>query len=168
MAAPTDNPLAEYDSSESCDTDGSGDYQPTPAKREQKQTGPGVTASLLFNSNVSGVLDRNKMSNREAVRLMVPIAVALGHDPSSLPLSRSTIHRMRQKTQKEFAEATLMEYKPSCPIVVHWDGKILPEIFGQGKAFQSWFQEMARKSCWVYRSWLQALESRKLRPFIAC
>ena len=109
----TDNPLAEYDSSESCDTDDSGDYQPTPAKREQKQTGPGVTASLLFNSNVSGVLDRNKMSNREAVRLMVPIAVALGHNPSSLPLSRSIIHRMRHKTRKEFAEATLMEYKPS-------------------------------------------------------
>jgi len=90
MAAPTDNPLAEYDSSESCDMDGSGDYQPTPAKREQKQIGPGVTASLLFNSNVSGALDRNKTSDRDAVRLMIPIAAVLGHDPSSLPLSRST------------------------------------------------------------------------------
>ena len=117
---------------------------------------------------VSGALDRNKTFDQEAVRLMVPVAAALGHDPSSLPLSRSIIHCMRQKTRKEFAEATLMEYKPSCPIVVHWDGKILPEIFGQGKwiAFQSWFHKMARKSCWVYRSWLQALESRKLRPFI--
>jgi len=26
-----------------------------------------------------------------------------------------------------------MEYNLCCPIVVHWDGKILPEIFGQGK-----------------------------------
>ena len=128
-AASVGNQLAEYDSS---DSDGSEDYQPTPAKKEQ--TGPiGATASLLFNSNVTGALDRNKTSDREAVRLMVPIAAALGHDPSSLPLSRSTVHRMRQKTRKEFAESTLMEYKPGCPIVAHWNGKILPEIFGQGK-----------------------------------
>ena len=26
-----------------------------------------------------------------------------------------------------------MQYNPSYPLVVHWDGKILPKIFGQGK-----------------------------------
>lgn len=129
-AASATDSLAEYDSS---DTDDSNDYQPTPAKKEHKQTGSSVTASLLFDSNITGALDRNKTSDREAVRLMVPIVAALGHDPSSLPLSRSTIHRMRQKARKEFAEATLAEYNPCCPLVVHWDGKILPEIFGQGK-----------------------------------
>ena len=84
-------------------TEGSNDYQPTPAKREQirqKQTELGVTSSELFNKNVTGVLDRNKTSGREAVQLMVPIAAALGHETSSLPLSRSTVHRMRQKTRR--------------------------------------------------------------------
>jgi len=77
---------------------------------------------------------------------------------------------MRQKTRKEFAEATLMEYKPSCPIVIHWDGKILPEIFGQGKVdrLPILFSGDGTEKLLVYRSWLQALESRKLRPFIAC
>jgi len=64
---------------------------------------------------------------------MVPIAAALGFLTSSLPLSRSNVHCMRHKTQREFAEATAMEYNPCCPIVVHWDGKILPEICRQGK-----------------------------------
>ena len=117
-------------------TEGSNDYQPTPAKREQiqqKQTELGVTSSELFNKNVTGALDRNKTSDRKAVRLMVPNAAALGHDPSSLPLSRSTVHRMRQKTRREFAEATAMEYNPCCPIVVHWDSEIIPEISGEGK-----------------------------------
>ena len=26
-----------------------------------------------------------------------------------------------------------MQYNTSYPLVVHWDGKILPKIFGQGK-----------------------------------
>ena len=99
------HPLEESSSSV---TEGSTDYQLTPAKREQirqKRTELGVTSSELFNRNVTGTLDWNKTSDREAVRLMVPIAAALGHDPSSLPLSSSTVHRMRQKIQREFAEA---------------------------------------------------------------
>ena len=56
------------------------------SKKEHKQTGSGVTASLILNSNITGALDRNKTSDREAVRLIVPTAAALGHDPSSLPL----------------------------------------------------------------------------------
>jgi len=129
IAAPTDQLSSDTNS----DMDDSDDYQPPPPKREQQEVGSGVAASQLFNSNVTGALDRNKTSDREAVRLMVPFAAALGHEPSSLPLSRSTIHRMRQQARKEFAEAAVMEYNPCYPIVVHWDGKILPEICGQGK-----------------------------------
>lgn len=45
----------------------------------------------LFDMNVAGALDRNKISDREAVRLIIPIAAALGHDPAALPLSRSSV-----------------------------------------------------------------------------
>ena len=106
------HPLEESSSSV---TEGSNDYQPTPAKREQiqqKQTELGVTSSELFNKNVTGALDRNKKSDREAVQLMAPTAAAM-------QLSCSTVHRMRQKTRREFAEAAAMEYNPCCPIVVH-------------------------------------------------
>lgn len=51
----------------------------------------------LYSKHVISSLDRNKVSDREALRLMVPIAAALGQDPSSLPLSRSTIQRQENK-----------------------------------------------------------------------
>jgi len=57
----TGDPLGESDSSH---TEGSDDYQPTPAEREQKQTEPGITASQQFNRNVIGALDWNKTSDR--------------------------------------------------------------------------------------------------------
>jgi hypothetical protein len=87
----------------------------------------------VFTPHVTSALDRNKTSDREAVRLIVPLAAALGHDPSNLPVSRSTIRRMRKKTRKDHAETVRGEFAPKYPLVMHWDGKILPEIFGEGR-----------------------------------
>ena len=88
--------------------------------------------SHLFTKHVTSALDRNKISDREAVRLMVPLAAAMGHDPSSFPLSRSTIRRKRMKGRVEQDEAVRAEFHPECSLVIHWDGKILPEIVGAG------------------------------------
>ena len=63
---------------------------------------------------------------------MVQIASALGCDPSTMPLSRSTIRRPRAKARKEHAETIRSEFAADHPLVLHWDGKILPEIFGAG------------------------------------
>jgi hypothetical protein len=87
----------------------------------------------LFNSHVTGALDRNKISDRQALRLMVPLTVALGHNPSSLSISRSTIQRRRKEARKEHAINTKNTFTPKYPLVVHWDGKILPFVVGHGK-----------------------------------
>jgi len=71
------------------------------------------------NKNVTGALDRNKTSDREAVRLMIPIAAA----PYPCHAALFTV-RDRKLERK---------YNPCFPVVVHWDGNILPEIFGRGK-----------------------------------
>jgi hypothetical protein len=92
-----------------------------------------ATPHQLFNQYVTSALDRNKTSDREAVRLMILFAAALGCDPSTLPLSRSTMQRVRKKARKEHAESTSAEFAPDFPLVVHWDGKILPEISGLGE-----------------------------------
>ena len=52
---------------------------------------------------------------------------------SSLPLSQSSVRRLREKARKEHAESTRAEFAPDFPLVVHWDGKILPEISGLGE-----------------------------------
>ena len=62
----------------------------------------------------------------------MPIAAALGCDPSALPLSQSTIHRVRKQARQEHAEATRSVFAPEYPLVLHWDGKILPVIFSAG------------------------------------
>jgi hypothetical protein len=52
-----------------------------------------VASRQLFTPHVTGALDRNKTSDREALQLLVQIAAAIGHDPSVLPVSRSTFQR---------------------------------------------------------------------------
>ena len=85
----------------------------------------------LLNSDVSSALDRNKTSDREAARLMIPMAAALGHDPMKLPLSRSTIQRARKRTRRDVADSVRHEFVPSYPLVVHWHRKALPDMFGE-------------------------------------
>uniref|UniRef100_A0A6P7GUM0 Uncharacterized protein LOC114346902 n=1 Tax=Diabrotica virgifera virgifera TaxID=50390 RepID=A0A6P7GUM0_DIAVI len=83
--------------------------------------------------NVAAVLDRNKVSYREAVRLIIPIAAALGHDPAELPLSRSSVKRKREAARQNFSTEIKSNLEIKEPIVVHWDSKILPVILGSQK-----------------------------------
>lgn len=94
---------------------------------------PPIAKKSLFSTHVVSALDRNKVSDRAALRLMAPIAAALGHDPSELPLSRSTIQRERKEARKTIFQ-TIKEYTSfDNPVIVHWDGKILPDILGSDK-----------------------------------
>ena len=107
---------------------------PVRSSRENfEKVKPTTSTTELFTPHVTAALDRNKTSDREALRLMVPIAAALGHDPSCLPLSRRFIQRMRQKARRQHAELALDSFVPEHPLVVHWDGKICPKIIGEGK-----------------------------------
>ena len=96
--------MDEVDSaqSQSC-SDSDEDFKPAVQKTPSQNVGKqfnSQTTSQLFTPHVTNALDRNKTSDHVALRLMVPIASALGCDPSSMPLSRSTIHRARKKQGK--------------------------------------------------------------------
>lgn len=47
--------------------------------------------SGIFTQHVTSALDRNKITDRQAVRLIIPLSAALGCNPASLPISRSSI-----------------------------------------------------------------------------
>lgn len=83
--------------------------------------------------NVAGALDRNKISDREAVRLIIPIAAALGNDPAALPLSRSSVKRKRKEARQNSSIDIKSKLDIKEPIVVHWDSKIMPDILGSQK-----------------------------------
>ncbi|KAI8442258.1 hypothetical protein MSG28_005828 [Choristoneura fumiferana] len=91
------------------------------------------SSSGIFTTHVTSALDRNKISDREAMRLMIPLAAALGQDPASLPISRSTIRRARKKARIEFNAYIRESFEPNYPLVVHWDGKILPDVLESKK-----------------------------------
>ena len=62
---------------------------------------------------------------------MIPMAAALGHDPMKLLLfPRSTIQRTRKRTRRDVADPVRHEFITSYPLVVHWDGKALPDMLG--------------------------------------
>jgi len=86
----------------------------------------------LFNADMTSALDRNKTFSREAVQLMIPIAAALSHDPNDLPISFSTNQRACTSARHEMSKAIMDNFKPTCPLVLHWDSKILSEIVNTG------------------------------------
>jgi len=55
-----------------------------------------------------------------------------GCSTSSSVLSKSTVHRVRQKCRREAAE----NIKEASESVVHWDGKLLPDITGIYRSIQ--------------------------------
>ena len=82
---------------------------------------------------MAAALDRTKVTDREAPHLLAATADALGHDIQELPLSRSSIRRARMQYREEFATDLRSKFTPSSALVVHWDGKLLPDITGKQK-----------------------------------
>ena len=126
---------SEYSSAGSSNEASEDEYRPSLSFSTSQLEKPTAQKSKikhqLLNSDVSSALDRNKTSDREAVRLMIPMAAALGHDPMKLPLSRSTIQRARKRTRRDVADSVRHEVVPSYPLVVHWDEKAaLPDMLG--------------------------------------
>ena len=118
-------------SSETDTEDDSVTFQNRQSGQSQSQFKSDTTK--LFTPNVTAALDRNKITDREAVRIMVPIASALGHNPEDLPLSRSTLRRKRKLAREEHSKLTKIDYSPEFPLTVHFDGKLLPEMCGAGQ-----------------------------------
>lgn len=141
---PPDDDLNDTSSAKSSSENGSDDdfYQPSTSSKKKlekvligksKYVSEPKAQKNLFDMNVAGALDRNKVSDRKAVRLIIPIAAALGHDPAALPLSRSSIKRKREAVRQNFSTEMKSNLDIKEPIVVHWDSKILPDILGSQK-----------------------------------
>ena len=56
------------------------------------------------------------------------VAQALGHDLEDVSLSRNTIRSARIATRKAVATTEQSAFMPDSPLLLHWDGKLLPDI----------------------------------------
>ncbi|GBP27267.1 hypothetical protein EVAR_77281_1 [Eumeta japonica] len=108
---------------------------PVPKKTKSSSSSCGVEPSTsgIFTQHVTSAFDRNKITDREAMRLIIPLSAALGCNPASLPISRSSIRRARKKARTEYNSNIKKKCDIDSPLVVHWDGKLMPDITGKKK-----------------------------------
>ncbi|KAL4090628.1 hypothetical protein QTP88_025427 [Uroleucon formosanum] len=84
------------------------------------------------------VLDKCKISDRNAVHLLIATAEALGNNVNKLIINRSSIRSARIEFRKERAKKLRQDYNLANEetVVVHWDGKLLPALTGKGLVYR--------------------------------
>lgn len=85
----------------------------------------------IVTPELASTLDRTKTSNREASLLVQAVASSLGQESNELSLSRETIRRSRLRHRAEIANELKMTFDPRVPLIVHWDGKVVPDFSGE-------------------------------------
>lgn len=79
---------------------------------------------------MAAALDRCKISDRDAVHILLATAESFGININELIINRTSVNSIRQRFRKNRIEALRVNFNPSQigPCVVHWDGKLLPSL----------------------------------------
>lgn len=85
--------------------------------------------------NLISTWDREKLSVRQAAASFSATAQSLGVDINTISVSKSTVHRARISGRKECVMQIrrLNDMERLERVVLHWDGKLLPDISGSGE-----------------------------------
>lgn len=84
----------------------------------------------VFTEDVMVSLDRVNLSDRNVMYVIGAVAQALGTPISDISLSRSTIRRNRNQIRQTVVETHKASFSFQHSLVLHWDGKLLPNIVG--------------------------------------
>lgn len=66
------------------------------------------------------------------MHILTQTARSLGQDVGDLIVNRSTIRRKRLQHRSSRAAEILSNFKPKSALIVHWDGKLMPDLTGHG------------------------------------
>lgn len=105
-------------------------------KRKRESSGAKSSSSkqAILTKDVTGALDRSQVTDRNAMHLIAATAHALGHNVDEMTLSRSSIRRARIENRMQCANDIKSRFNAvTPPLIVHWDGKLLPAITGREK-----------------------------------
>lgn len=102
----------------------------------EDSAGPSTTRrgrTAFINDKLVTVLDRCKVSDRDATHIIIATAQAFGHNVDNLVINRSSIHRVRDKVRKLRAEQLRLSFNNDLfkESVVHWNEKMLPSLTGK-------------------------------------
>ena len=101
--------------------------QPSAASSSTSKRSKRGTTNIL-DDKLAVCLDMAKVSDRNAALVLTPALQHLGHDPAEFNVNRSSIRRERMKRRQKIAESLRAEFKPTVPLTIHWDGKLLEDI----------------------------------------
>lgn len=92
---------------------------------------------IVLTQDLSGFLDRHKISDRAAAGVIAEAANSVGMSIEKLSVNRSTIRRQRIAYRKEQASSSRESFVTDLndhPLVVHWDSKMMPDLTGKERA----------------------------------
>ena len=81
----------------------------------------------MVDATLTTASDQTKTSDRGAAHVLKAAASAVGYDVSGMVVSRSSIRRSRQKHRQAIAHTINASFFLTSKLVVHSDGKILPD-----------------------------------------
>jgi len=84
----------------------------------------------ILSHKIVAVLDCTNTSIRTSTMILASVINDSVCSTSSAVLSRSTVHRVRQKCRREAAENIKEDYRSSESDIIHWDGQLLPDMTG--------------------------------------
>lgn len=130
---PTDQDYEEPDqltaSSSESSLMGSTTMEPDePEKKRMKTTSRGTKE--IVTTKLSMILDRCKVTDRNAVMILSATIEALELNPIDYIISRSALRSRRQEFREKYTEEMhkRLSIPDEEPLVVHWDGKLLPQL----------------------------------------
>lgn len=126
MQKPSSIPQPVSDSEEDFMNDSNDkDYKPRVSARAKRNR---VVTPLVV-----AAVDWAKISSRKAVGVIGSALISAGHDLNDCALSRMTMHRGRNKARPQIVEALKAGMKRDAPLIIHFDGKLLPNLSGREK-----------------------------------
>jgi hypothetical protein len=106
------------------------EFEFVPPRSTSQKTKNKCKRKDIISQKVSAVLDRTSTSIRTSTMILASVVNEVGCATPSTVLSKSTVHRQRQRYRRKAAEQIKNDFVP-CKSVVHWDGKMLPDVTGE-------------------------------------
>ena len=81
-------------------------------------------------ADLAVALRRHKVSNCQAMAVRPETARDLAHDISGLAVNHTTIQRSRRNHRHKIGTQLKNDFITSCPLVLHWAGKLMLDLTG--------------------------------------
>ena len=126
----TSHSLVELSSQSSESSDDDFECHLSTSKSPERRKRMKTSADSAVSPDLAAALDRTNVSSRKATFILHAAAKTYGQDLPNMSLSTSSIHRSRSKHRHEAVAQAKASFVSTGPLVIHFDGKLLPAISG--------------------------------------